>query len=100
MSIFHQPGTRQSHSHFERFRAINGDFSALANNLSGVNKILQDLLVHVGQRPAARPLLLDTGCPCGFSQHPPLSNEHDVSFRELFLELPREPEIFDSSSPK
>ena len=50
--------------------------------------------MYVRQRPAAGALLLDTGRPCGFPEHPPLSNEHDMPFRELFLELPREPANF------
>ena len=49
--------------------------------------------MHVSQCPAARALLLDTRCPCGFSQHPALGNEHNVTFREFFLELPRKPGI-------
>lgn len=89
----------RNHLHLERFRAINGDSSSLANDLSGVDQIFQDLLVHVGQRPVARALLLDTRCPCGFSQHPALGNKHDVTFRELFLQLPREPEIGIPFSP-
>jgi len=53
--------------------------------------------MHVGQRPAARALLSDTGCPGGFPEHPALGNEHDVTFGKLFLQLPREPGFIQSS---
>ena len=94
--ISSRPGTTQSHLHLECFRAINGDPSSLAHNLSGVNEILQDLLMYVGQRPAARALLSDTGCPGGFPEHPALGNEHDMTFRKLFLQFPREPGFVQS----
>lgn len=55
--------------------------------------------MHVGQRPAARALLLNTRRPCGFSQHPTLGHKHDVTFGKLFLELPREPKIANPFSP-
>lgn len=57
--------------------------------------------MDVGQRPAARALLLDTRCPRRFSEHPALGNEHNVTFGELFLKLPCEPGIkISSDSPK
>lgn len=54
--------------------------------------------MDIGQRPAARALLPDTRRPCGFSQHPALGDEHDVTLRKLFLQLPREPGIVNSFS--
>ena len=52
--------------------------------------------MYIGQSSAAWALLLHPGCPCWFSQHPALGNEHDVTFRELFLKLPRKPNNFKS----
>ena len=65
--------------HFQQFGAIGGHTSPLSNNLSGVNEIFQDLLMHIRKGAASRSLLLDTRRTGWFAQHPTLSDEDNMS---------------------
>jgi hypothetical protein len=47
------------HIHFQQFRAINANTGPFADNLSGENEVLEDLLMNIGEGAAARSLLLD-----------------------------------------
>lgn len=56
----------------------------------GVNQVLQNSLVDLLQRPASGALLLHSRDTGGLAHHAALADEHDVSVRELLLELPSE----------
>ena len=53
----------------------------------GVNEILQDSLVNLLEGSASGSLLLHSGNTGGLSHHSSLSDEDNVSVRELLLEL-------------
>ena len=84
------------HVHFQELGAVNGNPRPLAHNLSREDKVLEDLLVDVGEGAGTRPLLLNTGGTCGLAEHPALGNEDDMAVGELLLKLACQPVI----SPK
>jgi len=68
--------------------AINAVLRPLADDLSGVDKILENLLVHAGDCPAVWPeALVPGGITGGFGHGTALSDENDVAVSELLLQL-------------
>eukprot|EP00964_Phaeocystis_antarctica_P004122 scaffold2214_cov49-Phaeocystis_antarctica.AAC.3 len=71
--------------------AVQAVARVLADDLSGVHQVLQDRLVHGGERSATRPLLLGLPLARGRLAHnPALADDDDVLARELLLKLTRE----------
>ena len=85
------PAYQGNYLHLEELRTINSYPGTLANNFSGEDEVLEDLLVDTCERAATGTLLLDTGGAGGLAQHPTLGNEDDVAVRELLLEFPGQP---------
>ena len=67
--------------------AVGGDARALAGDLRGVDKVLEDRLVHSGQRARVGAGLLVTVLAAGLAKDAALADEHNVAVRELLLEL-------------
>ena len=82
---------KEAHAHFQETRTVDGNTCPLANNLSGEDEVLENLLVDAGKGAAAGTLLHDAGGTGGLAQHPALGNEDDMAVRELLLELPGQP---------
>jgi hypothetical protein len=77
--------------HFQQFGTIHSNTRPLANNLSGVDKILKDLFVHIRERTAARPLLLDSRIACRLAQHSALGDKNNMAIGKLLLQLSCQP---------
>jgi len=76
----------------EEASSVQADPDPLSNNLSWVDKIIQDSCMngHQGAGPGA--LLLQLVClPGGLGKDPPLGDEDHVLSRELLLKLPHQP---------
>ena len=67
--------------------AVRGNTGALAGDLGGENKVLEDALVHSGERARVRSGLLVAVLAAGLAKDAALANEDDVTVRELLLEL-------------
>merc|ERR1719464_2321028 len=72
--------------------SIQADPDPLSNNLSWVDKIIEDSCVNGHQGAGPGTLLLQlVGLPGGLGQDPPLGDEDHVLSRELLLKLPHQP---------
>ena len=73
---------------------IGTNASALAQNLSGVHEILKDSIMHSGQSPAARALLLSLAIVPGLlGDDAALADDNDVLAAELLLELTNQADV-------
>ena len=79
--------------YLEETRSIQADPYSLADNLSWVDQVVQDSVVHGHQSAGPGSLLLQLVClPCGLGQDGSLSNEHNMLATELLLQLTDQPE--------
>jgi len=77
---------------FEEASSIQTDPDPLSNDLSGVDKIVQDGSVYSHQGAGPWTLLLKlVGLPGRLGQDPPLGNKYHMLARELLLKLPHQP---------
>ena len=74
--------------HLDDLAAVEAVARVLAHNLGRVHEVLEDRLVHGGERSAARALLLRLPLAGGRLAHnPALADDDDVLARELLLKL-------------
>ena len=74
--------------------AVEADAGPLANNLGGVDQIVQEGVVDRDQSAGARPLLLQLVLlPGGLGQDLTLGNEDNVLAGELLLQLADQPDL-------
>ena len=83
--------------HCRNSRSIHPDTSPLPSDLRRVDQIFQDLVVHIGQRAAARPLLLHTRIARRLAQHSALRNEYNMTVRKLLLQFSCQPASHEPS---
>lgn len=67
--------------------AVGGNARALASDLRGVDKVLEDRLVHGGEGARVRTGLLVAVLSAGLAEDAALADEDNVTVRELLLEL-------------
>lgn len=79
------------HIHFQQFRTIHSYTRPLANDFGRVDEILKDLFVHVRERTATRPLLLNPRITRGFAQHSALGDKNDVAIGKLLFQFSCQP---------
>ena len=78
----------------EQAGTIQTDPDSLANNLSWVDKVIQDVVVDSLQSSGSWSLLLQLVClPCRLGKNSPLGNEDHMLAAELLLELSNQPKI-------
>ena len=83
--------------YLEETRSIQADPYSLADNLSWVDQVVQDSVVHGHQSARSGSLLLQlVGFPGGLGQDPSLGNEDHMLAAELLLQLSDQPGL-DSS---
>ena len=85
------PAQKQAHVHLQEPGAVNGNARPLANDLSGEDEVLENLLVDARESAATGTLLLNTGGAGGLAQHPTLGNEDNMTVGELLLQFPGQP---------
>lgn len=73
--------------HLDGLGTVNLDAGSLTNNLSGVDEVIQNLLVDSSQSARSGTGLLLTRVTSGLGHDATLSNEKNVAVRELLLEL-------------
>jgi hypothetical protein len=73
--------------HLDGLGTVDLDAGSLTNNLSGVDEVIQDLLVDSSQSARSGTGLLLARVASGLGHDATLSNEKDVAVRELLLEL-------------
>jgi hypothetical protein len=82
---------KKADSRPDQLATVSSDPSPLSDDLGRVYEVLEDLLVNDGESAGTRTLLTDLGVTGWFAEHSTLSEEDDVTVRELFLELTGEP---------
>jgi hypothetical protein len=71
----------------DQFAAVCLDAGTTTNDLSWIDQILEDLVVHSSQSTAAWTLLLGTTLACWLRKDATLSNKDNMAVRELLLQL-------------
>ena len=80
--------------YLEEARPIQADSYSLPDNLSWVDQVIQDSVVHGHQSAGPGSLLLQlVGLPGGLGQDPPLGDEDHVLTTELLLQLSDQPTV-------
>ena len=78
---------RKGHIHLDCLVPIHALPDALARDLRRVDEVLEDLVVHLLERPRPRARLLGTAVAAGLADHAALSDEDDVPVGEFLLQL-------------
>lgn len=76
-------------AHSDQFTTVGSDSRPLANNLTGPDEVVEDLLVDGGESSGSGSFLLvgGTGVSLGFGEDSSLGKEDDVFVGQLLLEL-------------
>ena len=78
--------------YLEEARPIQTDSYSLPDNLSRIDQVIQDSVVHGHQSARSGSLLLQlVGFPGGLGQDPPLGNEDHMLATELLLQFSHQP---------
>ena len=89
--VLERGGVLRVEEALDQLAAVSGDTGALASDLRGVDKVLEDVLVDSGKGAVTGAHLLAGLGAAGLGEDSSLADEDDVAVRELLLELTGEP---------
>lgn len=85
--VLERGGVLRVEEALDQAAAVSGNTGALAGDLRGVDKVLEDRLVHSGEGARVRAGLLVTVLTAGLAEDAALADKDNVAVRELLLEL-------------
>lgn len=85
--VLERGGVLRVEEALDQAAAVSGNTRALASDLRGVDEVLEDRLVHGGERARVRTRLLVAVLAAGLAEDAALADKDNVTVRELLLEL-------------